>query len=95
MSFQRDELVRLRSRAERGVGLASHVLPYEGAAETLQADVRPSAIEYFKEHDITWWTSPYDKRTKDTEARPTDLIPTEVPAAWRDWRRWLTERYDT
>ena len=71
MSFQRHELGRLRSHAEQEWGLASHVLPYEIAAETLQADVRQSALDYFEDHDIKWWTSPYDNRTKDMEAQPT------------------------
>jgi len=71
VSFQRDELARLRSHADRWWELDSHVLPYEIATETLQADVRQSALDYFKDHNITWWTSPYDMRTKDMEARPT------------------------
>lgn len=71
MSYQRDELNRLRAHAETEWDLTGHILPYEKSAETLQVDVRQSALDYFEDHEIKWWTSRFDERTKDMEPRPT------------------------
>jgi hypothetical protein len=71
VSYQRDELARLRAYSESEWGLLGHILPYEKASETLQVDIRHSALDYFEDHDIKWWTSRFDGRTKDMNARPT------------------------
>jgi hypothetical protein len=71
MSFQSSELTRLRSYAEEQWKLEGHVLPYEQAAETLHESVRVSALDYFNHHGIKWWTSQWDARTPEMEARPT------------------------
>ena len=57
----------LRSSRPRIPALA----PCELAVETLQADIRASALSYFERHGVKWWTSQWDKRTKDMERRPT------------------------
>lgn len=71
MAFQRDELARLSELARTDWGVERHVIPYEHANETLHASLRASALAYFKRHQIVWWTSKYDKRTKEMEGRPT------------------------
>ena len=71
MSYQRSERERLTRYALDNWGHVGHVIPYEFAVETLQRDIRRSALDYFKRHRIRWWTSKWDKRTKDMEARPT------------------------
>jgi hypothetical protein len=71
VSYQSDELKRLRRYAEEQWQLSGHVLPYEQAAETLHESVRATALDYFKRHEIKWWTSKWDARTKEMEPRPT------------------------
>lgn len=71
MAYQRDEVARLRQMAREGWQVDSHVLPYELASETLHASIRESALAYFERHRIKWWTSRWDQRTNEMEARPT------------------------
>jgi hypothetical protein len=71
VSYQRDELKRLREHAFAAWQVSGHVLPYDVAAETLHADVRDSAVDYFKRHEVKWWTSQWDERDPKMEARPT------------------------
>ena len=71
MSFQEQEQTRLAAHASETWGASTHVIPYDVASETLQADVRESALAYFARHQIKWWTSRWDARTSDMELRPT------------------------
>jgi len=71
MSYQRDELARLRSLALAQWGVVGHVIPYVLADQTLYQSVRQSALDYFERNRIKWWASKYDARTKGPPARPT------------------------
>lgn len=71
MKYQSDELERLRRYAAAQWHLAGHVLPYERADETLHESVRATALDYFRRHEIKWWTSRWDARTEAMEPRPT------------------------
>lgn len=71
VSFRDRELRRLTQYAKEHWGCDAHVIPYEVANETLQADVRQTALEYFQQHDLRWWTSRWDRRCAGTEPRPT------------------------
>jgi hypothetical protein len=70
-AFQRQERARLRALGGDEWGVEGHVLPYELAIETLHETIRQGALDYFARHAVKWWTSEYDKRTKQMEARPT------------------------
>jgi hypothetical protein len=70
-SFQREELARLRKHALQQWAVLGHVLPYELAGESLQEDIRASALEYFMRHQVKWWTSRWDKRSQGMAPRPT------------------------
>lgn len=71
MSFQDQERRRLGEYALRTWGSRSHVIGYDVASETLHEAIREGALEYFRRHNIKWWTSPWDQRTSAMEARPT------------------------
>jgi hypothetical protein len=71
MVFQDQEKRRLAEYASGRWGVGSHVIPCEFAAETLQDDIRQSALEYFRRHGIQWWTSRWDRRTAGMDPRPT------------------------
>lgn len=71
MSYQSREKARLAEYAKLRWDVAGHVIPYSVASETLQEDVRSSAIEYFERHGVKWWTSVRDRRTPDMRALPT------------------------
>jgi integrase len=67
VTFQSDELQRLRDYAAEQWHLAGHVLPYELAGETLHESIRGTAIDYFARHGIKWWTSRWDLRSQAFE----------------------------
>ena len=71
-----------------------HVIP---VGNTRLRNHVPRAVSDLKGHETleSAWRSFLKRPERYRLLTPTDLIPTEVPAAWRDWRRWLTERYDT
>jgi hypothetical protein len=60
VSYQSEERKRLVEYARKTWNVEGHVLPYEVATETLHESVRASALAYFDEHEITWWTSRWD-----------------------------------
>jgi hypothetical protein len=71
VTFQHDEKLRLAEYARQYWSAPSHVIPWEVAEETLHSDVRATALDYFRRHSIKWWTSRWDRRTKEMTARPT------------------------
>jgi hypothetical protein len=71
VTFQSDELERLRRYAKDHWRFTGHVLPYERADETLHTSVRETALDYFRRHKIKWWTSRWDARTAAMQPRPT------------------------
>lgn len=70
-SFQKDEKARLARLAFQRWGVQGHVVPYQFAAEVLHPDVRESAIRYFADNGVKWWTSRWDRRSPEMELRPT------------------------
>lgn len=70
-SFQAAERARLANLAFQRWGVQGHVVPYEMAAEVLHADLRQSAMRYFADNGVKWWTSRWDARIPEMESRPT------------------------
>jgi hypothetical protein len=71
MSYQDREKRRLADLARERWRISGHVIPYELARGTLHEDICETALAYFGRHEIKWWTSRWDKRTKEMAPLPT------------------------
>jgi hypothetical protein len=75
VSYRSRERRRLTEYAWNTWRVEGYVLPYELAVETLHESLRETALAYFKQHKIKWWTSPWDTGRpaldKDAAGLPT------------------------